>query len=164
MDQQKIGAFIAQLRREAGLTQQALGQRLGVTNKTVSRWENGNYLPDVEMLKLLSDQFQVSINELLSGQRLDDGSFRVRADQNLVAASKGALFSLRERETYWKRKWLREHIALLLLCAVLYAALFAGLCLSPLKWLVGLSPLAGILLCMVLRNRMMIYVEHKLYD
>lgn len=42
MDQTKVGKFIAALRRERGLTQEALGQRLGVTNKTVSRWENGN--------------------------------------------------------------------------------------------------------------------------
>ena len=50
MDQTKVGKFIAALRRERGLTQEALGQRLGVTNKTVSRWENGNYMPDIELL------------------------------------------------------------------------------------------------------------------
>ena len=51
MDQIKIGRFIAALRRQAGLTQEALGEKLGVTNKTVSRWENGNYMPDIEMLQ-----------------------------------------------------------------------------------------------------------------
>lgn len=50
MDQAKVGKFIAQLRKEQGLTQEALGERLGVTNKTVSRWENGNYMPDIELL------------------------------------------------------------------------------------------------------------------
>ena len=50
MDQIKVGKFIAALRKEQGLTQEALGQRLGVTNKTVSRWENGNYMPDIELL------------------------------------------------------------------------------------------------------------------
>ena len=50
MDQVKVGKFIAALRKEQGLTQEALGQRLGVTNKTVSRWENGNYMPDIELL------------------------------------------------------------------------------------------------------------------
>ena len=48
MDQIKIGKFIAALRKEKGLTQEKLGEKLGVTNKTVSRWENGNYMPDVE--------------------------------------------------------------------------------------------------------------------
>ena len=53
MDQIKIGRFIAALRKESGLTQEQLGEKLGVTNKTISRWENGNYMPDVEMLSLL---------------------------------------------------------------------------------------------------------------
>ena len=60
MDQIKIGKFIAALRKEKGLTQEKLGEKLGVTNKTVSRWENGNYMPDVEMLSLLSEEFGVS--------------------------------------------------------------------------------------------------------
>ena len=67
MDQIKMGKFIAALRKEKGLTQEKLGEKLGVTNKTVSRWENGNYMPDVEMLSLLSEEFGVSINELISG-------------------------------------------------------------------------------------------------
>ena len=47
MDQIKIGKFIAALRKDKGMTQEQLGEKLGVTNKTVSRWENGNYMPDV---------------------------------------------------------------------------------------------------------------------
>ena len=57
MDQVKIGKFIAKLRNENNLTQEALGEKLGVTNKTISRWENGHYLPDIEMLQLLSKEF-----------------------------------------------------------------------------------------------------------
>ena len=72
MDQVKIGKFIAELRRRAGLTQEALGKKIGVTNKTISRWENGNYLPDIEMLQLLANEFQISIHELLSGERLSE--------------------------------------------------------------------------------------------
>ena len=52
MNPVKIGKFIAELRRKNGLTQEALGEKLGVTNKTISRWENGNYMPDIEMLQL----------------------------------------------------------------------------------------------------------------
>ena len=54
MDTIKIGNFLAELRKEQNLTQEALGEKLGVTNKTVSRWENGNYLPPVEILQELS--------------------------------------------------------------------------------------------------------------
>ena len=62
------------------------GRSIGVTNKTISRWENGNYMPDVEMLSLLSKEFGVSINELISGERLWAEDFKKAADDNLVTA------------------------------------------------------------------------------
>ena len=80
MDQIKIGKFIATLRKEKDLTQEQLGEKLGVTNKTISRWENGNYMPDIEMLSLLSKEFDVSINELISGERLLLDDFKKAAD------------------------------------------------------------------------------------
>ncbi len=52
MDQIKIGKFIAKLRKGNNWTQQQLGDKIGVTNKTISRWENGNYMPDIEMLHI----------------------------------------------------------------------------------------------------------------
>ena len=70
MDTIKIGNFLAVLRKEQGYTQESLGEKLGVSNKTISRWENGNYLPPVEMLQALSSLYKVSINELLSGERI----------------------------------------------------------------------------------------------
>ena len=86
MDLIRIGSFLAELRHEKGLTQQALGERLGVTNKTISRWETGCYLPDVEMLSLLSREFGVSINELVAGERLvaEDFTFIFCAVAQLV--------------------------------------------------------------------------------
>ena len=87
MDQIKIGAFIARLRKEKGWTQEEWGERLGMTNKTVSRWENGNYMPGVEMLILMGREFGVSLNELLEGRRLDNGEeFRAAADRNLASS------------------------------------------------------------------------------
>ena len=91
MDQIKIGRFIAALRKERGLTQEALGRRLGVTNKTVSRWENGNYMPDIELLVPLGEALGVSVNELLAGERLDDAAFRKQADDNLGEGIKRGL-------------------------------------------------------------------------
>ena len=70
MDLVKIGKFIAELRKEYKLTQEQLGEKIGVTNKTVSRWENGNYLPPVDILLAISQLFNVSINEILCGKRL----------------------------------------------------------------------------------------------
>ena len=60
---------------------------MGVTNKTVSRWENGNYMPSIELLALMGREFDVSLNELLEGRRLDDeAEFRAAADEKLTDA------------------------------------------------------------------------------
>jgi len=67
-----VGKRIAALRRKHGLTQEALGEMVGVTNKTVSRWENGHYMPDIALLPVLSDALRVSIHELLGGQELPE--------------------------------------------------------------------------------------------
>ena len=76
MNQIKTGKFIAALRKEKGMTQEQLGERLCVTNKTISRWENGNYMPNVEMMSLLSKEFGVSINEIIAGERLGTEDFK----------------------------------------------------------------------------------------
>lgn len=94
MDVQKIGELLATLRKEQKLTQEELGEKIGVTNKTVSRWENGNYMPPVEILLILSKQFNVSINELLSGERLSSEQYKENAEEyivdNLIKTSKEA--------------------------------------------------------------------------
>ena len=118
----KIGKFIAVLRKEKGLTQEQLGEKLGVTNKTISRWENGNYMPDVEMLSLLSKEFGVSINELISGERLLADDFKKAADNNLVTALNNSTFTLKEKIAFFKKKWLREHIATIVLCIIPWIA------------------------------------------
>ncbi len=86
MDVQKIGAFLAELRKERNLTQDELGMQIGVTNKTISRWENGNYLPPVEMLQILSNKFDVSINEILNGERISNSDYKDISEQNLKTA------------------------------------------------------------------------------
>ena len=60
MDQIKIGRFVAELRKQKGWTQAQLGERLGVTNKTVSRWENGNNMPDLDILIEISDYMRLT--------------------------------------------------------------------------------------------------------
>ena len=71
MDTKMIGSFLKELRKENNMTQEQLGERIGVTNKTVSRWETGNYMPPVESLILLSDIYGISINEILAGKRVE---------------------------------------------------------------------------------------------
>jgi ABC-2 type transport system ATP-binding protein len=69
MNQEKVGKFIAELRKEKNITQQELADILGITDKAVSKWENGRCLPDLYFLKPLSEYFNVTEKELLNGER-----------------------------------------------------------------------------------------------
>ena len=69
MDQIKIGNFIKALRREKGLTQEQLAERFGVARRTVSRWETGSNMPDLDILMDMSDFYAVDLRELLDGER-----------------------------------------------------------------------------------------------
>ncbi len=72
MDQVKIGNFIKTLRKESGLTQEQLAERFNVSRRTVSRWETGSNLPDIDILIELSDYYKVELRELLDGERKDE--------------------------------------------------------------------------------------------
>lgn len=164
MDQIKTGKFIATLRKEKELTQEQLGEKLGVTNKTISRWENGNYMPDIEMLSLLSKEFDVSINELISGERFLEEDFKKAADNNLVMALNNSIFTLKERIAFFKKKWLREHIATIVLCIVVWIGIMLRVALNNSYALLGaIGSILAILFYVVLYNRMMIYVENNAY-
>ena len=69
MDQVKIGSFLKELRKEKGLTQERLAEQLGVSNRTVSRWETGSNMPDIGMLVELADFYEVGIAEIIAGER-----------------------------------------------------------------------------------------------
>ena len=163
MDQVKIGRFIASLRHSANLTQEQLGEKIGVTNKTVSRWENGNYMPDIEMLQLLSKQFHVSINELLAGERIPEKDFREKADENIVWVSQNVAFSFEERKRYFKQKWRREHMLLLLILWLIPVAVVVLSIAFNVIWSIGFAPLIGIIAYGYQHNKMMVYVENRLY-
>lgn len=69
MDQKKVGSFLKDLRKEKGLTQEQLAEQFHVSNRTVSRWENGNNMPDLDILIEMSDFYGVDFRELLDGKR-----------------------------------------------------------------------------------------------
>lgn len=77
MDQKKIGEFICRLRKEKGLTQAELSEKLGISNRTVSKWENGDGLPDIAMLPELSKQLGITVDELLSAERKELAELKV---------------------------------------------------------------------------------------
>ena len=70
MDQEKIGTFIAACRKEAGYTQAVLGEKLGVTDRAVSKWETGKSLPDPSLMLPLCQLLGITVNELLTGKRI----------------------------------------------------------------------------------------------
>ena len=72
MDQIKIGKFLQELRKEKGLTQEQLAEQVGVARRTVSRWETGINMPDLDILIELSDFYGVELRELLSGERRNE--------------------------------------------------------------------------------------------
>lgn len=88
MDTKKIGAFLKELRNEKGMTQEQLGERIGVSNKTISRWETGNYMPPVDCLNILSGIYDISINEILAGERASGEVFAKIAEQNITVTLK----------------------------------------------------------------------------
>lgn len=85
MDSKKIGAFIAVNRKAKGFTQEQLGEKLGVSNKTISRWENGNYMPDLSLLEPLSRELGISLNELLAGEKIEKEKAIEYSEQNLIS-------------------------------------------------------------------------------
>lgn len=162
MDMVLIGKYLAELRKENGMTQEQLGEKIGVTNKTVSRWETGTYLPPVDALEQLSNLYGITINEILSGRPLETSSYKEAAEENIKTILNESAFSLNERITYFKNKWKKEHllenifaIILLVVIIVLGCVLDNGL------WLVGL------ILCIIYNiinyNRMMSYIEKRAY-
>lgn len=70
MDQVKIGKFILQLRKEKGMTQKDLARQLGVTDQAVSNWENGRRMPDLSLFKPLCETLEISVNELILGEKV----------------------------------------------------------------------------------------------
>ena len=83
MDTKKIGKFIAENRKAKGLKQKELAEKLGVSDKTVSRWENGNYMPDLSILKPLSEVLGISLNELLSGEYIMQENVAEKAEASI---------------------------------------------------------------------------------
>ncbi len=163
MDTIKIGKYLAQLRHNRGLTQEALGEKLGVTNKTVSRWENGNYLPTVDALQQLSDLYGVTINEILSGQKLEEAEYKAAAEENLKKTLESSAFELKDRIAFFKRKWRREHL-FELVCEILVilAVVVTGFVLD--NGLQYAALMAGIIFPVVQNNRMMTYVEKRAFQ
>ena len=164
MEQNKTGQFLQSLRRDRRLTQEQLGAILGVTGKTVSRWETGAYLPPVDMLLALSELYQVSMNELVLGERITQKDLPAKAEEAVTKALCLSPFLLKERKEFWEHKWNRDHRGLAVLCITADAGLLTAAILLKLPLLAAaLAPLSCAMLAHM-HNRRAAYVEQHLYD
>lgn len=84
MEQEKIGKFILQLRKEKGMTQKDLAEKLGVTDRAISKWENGRGMPELSLMKPLCDELGISVNELLSGEKIESESYQEKFEENIL--------------------------------------------------------------------------------
>ncbi|MCI8993540.1 MAG: helix-turn-helix transcriptional regulator [Eubacterium sp.] len=84
MDQIKIGKFIAEVRKKQGMTQKKLADSLGISDKTVSKWECGKGMPDYALMLPLCSTLNITVNELLSGETLSDVDYSEKAEENFV--------------------------------------------------------------------------------
>ena len=84
MNQTTIGSYIAQKRRAQNLTQEQLAEKLGVSNKTISKWENGKCMPDYSIIQKLCTALHVTLSELMDGEDAADSSVRVYDDAQIL--------------------------------------------------------------------------------
>ena len=84
MDQVKIGKFISDERKAKGYTQKQLSELLGISDKTISKWECGNGFPEASLLLPLCNELEITVNELLTGERISQQNYKKKAEENMV--------------------------------------------------------------------------------
>ena len=84
MDQVKIGKFISDERKAKGYTQKQLSELLGISDKTISKWECGNGFPEASLLLPLCNELEITVNELLTGERISQQNYKEKAEENMV--------------------------------------------------------------------------------
>ncbi len=122
MDKEKIGSFISALRKEKGMTQKDLADRLHVSDRTISKWERGAGLPDASLMIGLSDLLGITVNELLTGERNLDKPYTEEAKEGIKEAT-----SIIYQHVHTQEKRLRGRIivALALIVIIICGAYFA---------------------------------------
>ena len=121
MDQIKIGRFIAACRKRANLTQLQLADRLGITDKAVSKWERGITMPDTSIMLELCDILGISVNELLSGEKINMENSSQKNEQLLLDMAKELE---KKNKTIWSSMWAIMIVSMTALIAGIFIAAF----------------------------------------
>ena len=139
MDQVKIGKFIAACRKKENLTQMQLAERLGITDRAVSKWENGKSLPDSSVMLELCSILKITVNDLLSGEEISMENKNEKNEQLVLDLAK----ELEQRnKTIWTSMWVLMSVSII--------ALFAGILIAAFVIPEGVWQLVAILtICVV---------------
>ena len=119
MDQIMIGKFIANERKRKGYTQKQLSEKLEISDKTISKWERGNGFPEVSLLLPLCNELDITVNELLSGERVSEEDYRKKAEENMVNL-------VREAQESKKKIIMSAMVALLVIVAAVPLFVISG--------------------------------------
>lgn len=162
MDQVKVGKLIADCRKAKKLTQVELANLLGVTDKSVSKWENGICLPDVSLYMKICEILDITLNEFFSGERLTDESFKQVADSNLLSALENSTFTLRDKIDFFKRKWQKDHFLeiVVVMLVIIFFIIYGFIKGNGLQYI---FMIIGFISGVIENNKMMAYVEKNAY-
>ena len=128
MDQIKIGKFISECRKKNNLTQMQLAKKLNITDRAISKWENGKAMPDSSIMLDLCAELKISVNELLSGEVLEMNSYNEKMEQNLIDM-------VRQKETSDKRLLKMEIVIGVLISIVFFTLIFIASFVEMGDWL-----------------------------
>lgn len=121
MNQIKIGRFIAECRKKANLTQMRLAEKLGITDKAISKWERGIAMPDTSLMLELCDILCISVNELLSGEKINMEKNNQNNEQLLLDMAKELE---KKNKTIWSSMWVIMIVSMTALLAGIFLATF----------------------------------------
>ncbi len=121
MNQIKIGKFIAECRKKAKLTQMQLAEKLGITDKAISKWERGVAMPDSSIMLELCDILGISVNELLSGEKINMENNNLKNEQLLLDMAKELE---KKNKTIWSSMWAIMTVSMTALIAGIFVARF----------------------------------------
>ena len=128
MDQIKIGKFIAECRKKNNLTQMQLAQKLNITDRAISKWENGKSLPDSSIMLGLCNELNISVNDLLSGEIIGKDVYNEKIEQNLYDM-------IKQKEASDKRLLTMEIVMGVLISIVFFALIFIASFAEIKSWL-----------------------------
>lgn len=136
MDQKKIGSFLKELRKEKNLTQEQVADKLGVSGRTISRWETGAYMPDISLIVDIAEMYDVDVRDIIDGERKD---INMNSEVKDVAVKMADYSSM---QTENMKKWIKTmSIALLIVSVFLVIMeLVIGMTMLRRNGFIGVTP------------------------